>query len=141
MGIVIGVDAHADTHTAAAIDALTARVEDDVTVVAREHGYEQLLEWGRGLDADRVWAIEDCRNLSGGLERFLVRAGERVLRVPPSSMAGERKSARSVGKSDRIDAIAVARTVLRADKPLQPARLPGPEHEIKLLSEHREHLV
>ena len=139
--IVVGVDAHSDTHTAAAIDGSTARFVDELTVPAREPGFVELLDWGRGLDADRVWAIEDCRNMSGGLERFLVRAGERVLRVPPTTMAGERKSSRISGKSDRIDATAVARAVLRADKPLQPARLPGPEHQIKLLSDHREHLV
>ena len=138
--IVVGVDAHSQTHTAAALDALTARFLAEQTVPARETGFGQLLAWARGLDAERVWAIEDCRNLSAGLERFLLRSGERVLRVPPKTMAGQRKSAREFGKSDRIDAIAVARVALREER-LQPARLPGPEQKIKLLAEHREHLV
>lgn len=138
--IVVGVDAHSQTHTAAAIDALTARFVEEQTVPAREPGFVQLLAWGRGLAAERVWAIEDCRNMSGGLERFLLRAGEQVWRVPPKVMAGQRKSAREFGKSDKIDATAVARAVLREER-LQPARLPGPELQIKLLSEHREHLL
>jgi transposase len=46
----------------------------------------ELLAWGRGLDPERVWAIEDCRHVSGALERFLVAAGERVVRVPPKLM-------------------------------------------------------
>ena len=138
--IVVGVDAHSQTHTAAALDALTARFLAEQTVPAREPGFGQLLAWARGLDAERVWAIEDCRNLSAGLERFLLGRGEQVLRVPPKTMAGQRKSAREFGKSDRIDAIAVARVALREQR-LQPARLPGPEQKIKLLAEHREHLV
>ena len=138
--IVVGVDAHSQTHTAAALDALTARFLAEQTVPARETGFGQLLAWARGLDAERVWAIEDCRNLSAGLERFLLGRGEQVLRVPPKTMAGQRKSAREFGKSDRIDAIAVARVALREER-LQPARLPGPEQKIKLLAEHREHLV
>jgi transposase len=138
--IVVGVDAHSQSHTAAALDALTARSLAEQTVPAREPGFGQLLAWARGLDAERAWAIEDCRNLSGGLERFLLRCGEQVLRVPPKTMADRRRSAREFGKSDRIDAIAVARAALREER-LQPARLPGPEQKIKLLADHREHLV
>jgi transposase len=138
--IVVGVDAHMQTHTAAALDAVTARCLAEQTAAAREPGFVELLAWARGLDAERVWAIEDCRNLSGGLERFLLGCGERVLRVPPKTMADRRRSAREFGKSDRIDAIAVARAALREER-LQPARLPGPEQKIKLLADHREHQV
>jgi hypothetical protein len=55
-----------------------------------------------------VWAIEDCRHLSRRLERDLLVAGERIVRVPPKLMAHARDSARSHGKSDPIDALAVA---------------------------------
>ena len=45
-------------------------------------GFGALLRWARRLDRDRVWALEDCRHVSGSLERFLIERGERVLRIP-----------------------------------------------------------
>jgi transposase len=85
-------------------------------------------------------AIEDCRNLSRRLEAALLRAGERVIRVPPKMMAGARKSARTFGKSDSIDALAVARASLK-EPGLPVARLAGPEREIALLLDHRANLI
>jgi hypothetical protein len=62
-------------------------------------GHEDLLLWGGRLDAQRVWAIEDCRHVSGALERFLLARGERVVRVAPKLTAGARSAARERGKS------------------------------------------
>ena len=56
----------------------------------------------------RLWAIEDCRALSRRLEADLLTVGKLVVRVPPKLMAGARRSARTRGKSDPIDALAVA---------------------------------
>jgi transposase len=140
--IVIGTDPHKQRHTAAALDAQTAGQLDSLTVKAREAGHERLLAWARALDDERVWAIEDCRHVSGGLERFLLRSGERVVRVAPKLMAGARKSARDFGKSDLLDADAVARAAIRQGvENLPQARLSGPEREIALLLDHREDLV
>ena len=86
-----------------------------------------------------MWAIEDCRHLSSGLERLLLEAGERVLRVPPKLMAKARKTVRAFGKSDAIDALAVARAALR-EPDLPEARPAGAERELRLLSDHREDL-
>ena len=138
--IVVGVDAHSQTHTAAAVNGQTGEQLGVREVRARQAGHEQLLAWGRELGALRVWALEDCRNLSGGLEQLLLAAGERVLRVPPKLMASERKKVRSFGKSDAIDALAVARAALREPN-LPEARPPGPERELGLLSDHRDDLV
>ena len=60
-----------------------------------------------------VWAIEDCRHPSAWLERDLLSFGQKVVRVPPKLMAQTRKSARTRGKSDPNDALAVARAFLR----------------------------
>jgi transposase len=140
--IVIGVDPHKRTHTAAALDARTAECLDDLTVRAREAGHERLLAWARELGEERVWALEDCRHVSGGLERLLLRCGERVVRVPPKLMAGARKGAREFGKSDPLDAKAVGRAAIREGlETLPEARLQGPEREIALLLDHREDLV
>ena len=92
--------------------------------------------------AERVWAIEDCRHVSGALERFLLARGERVVRVPPKLMAGARKSARERGKSDAIDAVAIARAAIREGLETLPvAQLAGPELDVRLLVDHRERLV
>ena len=78
--------------------------------------------------------------MSGALERFLLRSGERVVRVHPKLMATQRKVARRPGKSDVIDATAVARAALREDdSPV--AYLAGPEREIAWLVDHRAQLV
>jgi transposase len=84
--------------------------------------------------------VEDCRHLSRRLEADLLRAGERIVRVPPKLMAQARDAARTYGKSDPIDALAVARAALRhADLPV--AQLDGEARELRLLVDHREDLV
>ena len=137
--IVIGIDPHKKTHTAVAA-AETGRPLENVTVPARHQGHERLLEWARALDVDRLFAIEDCRHVSGSLERFLIERGEKVVRVPPKMMAGARRSSRVAGKSDPIDALAVAQAALRSPD-LPEAHLEGPERELRMLLDHREDLV
>ena len=140
--IVIGVDAHKRTHTGVAVQELTGRRLQTRTVLASDDGHGLLLEWGRGLDPDRVWAIEDCRHVSGRLERFLLGRGERVLRIPPKLMAGVRKTAREPGKSDPTDALAVARAALREGiEELPVAQLDDQALEIRQLVDHRERLL
>jgi len=138
--IVIGIDAHMRSHTVVAVDAGTGRQLDEVTVRADEAGHRRLLEFAARLSSEREWAIEDCRNLSRHLEAALLRAGERVRRVPPKLMSGARKSARTYGKSDPIDALAVARAALR-EPDLPVAQLAGPEREIALVLDHRANLI
>ena len=59
--------------------------------------------------------------MSGVLERFLLGRGERVVRVAPRLMADARRSSRERGKSDPIDALAVARAALREGVERLPA--------------------
>jgi transposase len=89
---------------------------------------------------ERRWAVEDCRHVTGRLERDLLAAGERVVRVPPRLMAGARQAVRVQGKSDPIDALAVARAALREPN-LPVAQHDQASWEVKLLVDHREHLV
>lgn len=140
--IVIGADPHKRTHTVCAVDAATGELRSSETVAASRAGHAQLIAWGRDLGTDLVWAIEDCRHVSSGLERALVDAGERVVRVAPKLMAGQRRSARQRGKSDEIDALAVARAALREGIDTLPtAHLDEAALELKLLSDHRDNLV
>ena len=87
-----------------------------------------------------VWAIEDCRHLSTRLELDLLTADEKVVRVPAKLMAQVRSSARNRGKSDPIDAMAVARALLR-EPDLPVAAHDEMSGELKLLVDSREDLV
>jgi transposase len=137
--LMIGVDPHKSSHTAVAVSAL-GELLGTKTVKANEQGFFSLLRWARGLGEELTCALEDGRHVTGRLERFLLARGERVLRVPPKLMGRERRHARAYGKSDPIDALAVARAALR-ERNLPEARLAGPEREIRLLVDHREDLV
>ena len=140
--IVLGADMHKTSHTIAGIAATTGEMFGDKTVSVGVRGFDQVLQWARGLGRHRVWALEDCRHVSGSFERFLIARGERVVRVPTRLMASSRRSSRERGKSDRIDALAVARAALAEGlETLPTAELPGPELDIRLLVDHRERLV
>jgi len=139
--VTIGIDPHKQTHTGVAADPLGVLVAQR-TVAARREGFGQLLEWARKLDGERVWVIEDVRHVSGSLERFLIDRGETVVRLTPRLMANARQGVRERGKSDPIDALAIARAALREGvETLPTARLAGVELEIRLLALHRERLV
>ena len=129
--IVLGADMHKSSHTIAAVAAATGEMLGDKTVSVGARGFDQVLRWARGLGRDRVWALEDCRHVSGSFERFLIARGERVVRVPTRLMANSRRSSRERGKSDLIDALAVARAALAEGMETLPtAELAGPELDI-----------
>jgi transposase len=137
--VVIGIDAHKRTHTAVVCDR-HGRELARRSVGSSTADHVELLGWARAQGGKRLWAVEDCRHLSRRLERDLITAGERIVRVPPKLMANTRDGARSFGKSDAIDALAVARAALREPN-LPQARLDGPERELRLLVDHREDIV
>src|SRR5512133_1532193 len=140
--IVLGADAHKRSHSIAAVAAATGELLGELTVAVGARGFDALLRWARSLDGERVWALEDCRHVSGSLERFLIERGERVLRIPTHLSAGARKRARQRGKSDPIDALNVARAALQEGLETFPAaHLDGPELDLRLLVDHRERLV
>jgi len=140
--IVLGADTHKRSHTIAAVCAATGELVGENAVPVGARGFAALLVWARGLQRERVWALEDCRHVSGSLERFLIERGERVVRVATKLMADARRGARQRGKSDSIDAIAVARAAVREGLDELPcAHLDGPELDLRLLVDHRERLV
>jgi len=140
--IVIAADTHKSTHSFSAVDGQTGRVAEERTFKADAAGMLKTLRWGKGLGAERVWALEDCRHVSGRLERFLVASGERVIRVAPKLMGRSRAASRQAGKSDVIDARAVARAVLEHGvESFAAAFLDEAAMEIRLLNDHRADLV
>ena len=125
--MILGIDAHKRTHTVVAIDERGRELRSRTTKATTTADHLELLRWAERLGGEREWAVEDCRHLSRRLEADLLAAGERIVRVPPKLMAKARDSARTYGKSDSIDALAVARAALREpDLPIvDPYAIPG----------------
>lgn len=137
--MTIGIDAHKRSHTAVALDGRGRRV-GEVTVPADEAGMAALVAWADAWP-DRAWAVEDARHVTGRLEACLVEGGERVWRVPPALTGPSRRAQRTAGKSDVIDAEAVARAKLAHDD-LPKAAIPsGWEADIRALSSYRDQAV
>jgi transposase len=135
--IVIGVDVHKHELTAVAVDEL-GRTLAEHSSASEGDG---ILGWACSLGEERLWAVEDCRHVSRGLEQLLLEGGEQLVRVPPRLTAPERRRGRSRGKSDSIDALAIARAALREPR-LQGPRPQEPQlRELKLLVDHRDDLV
>jgi transposase len=135
--IVIGVDVHKHSLTAVAVDE-AGRMLDELTVMRASDG---LMSWASELGGERLWALEDCRQLTRALERELLGAGEELVRVPPKLMAPERRAGRARGKSDPIDALAVARAALREPRLSRPRPDEQQFRDLKLLVGHRDDLV
>ena len=124
------------------MDEGTGKVRGHREIKADDAGHLAAVRWARGLDDERVWAIEDCRHVSRRLEQALLAAGERVVRVAPHRMGASRKGEREPGKSDQIDALAVARAVVKDGVEQFPvAFLDERAMEIRLICDHRGDLV
>ena len=137
---VIGVDVHKRNHTFVAVNSVGGKLGTK-SVDATTKGHATALKWARSLCAgSRLWGVEDIRSLSTRLESELLDAGEAVVRVPSKLTARQRASARTVGKSDPIDALAIARAVLR-EPDLPVARHDAYSREMKLLIDRRDDLV
>jgi len=140
--IVIGVDTHKRSHTLVALDAATGAARGQLTIPATDDGTLEALRFAGELDSERVWALEDCRHVSGRLERGVVASGERVVRVAPALTETSRRAVREPGKSDPIDATAIARAALREGIDTLPvAFLDEQALEIRVLTDYRDQLV
>jgi transposase len=114
--LVIGVDTHKDTHTAAIVVATTGAVVTQVTVPATPAGYQQLLQVAARQPGERVWAVEGTGGYGAGLTRFLQGHAEQVVELDRPKRAARRHGA----KSDSLDAIRAAREALGRDRLAQP---------------------
>src|SRR5919204_4629369 len=140
--IVIGVDTHKRSHTLVVLDAATSATRGQLTIPASDDGTLEALRFAAELDDERVWAVEDCRRVAGRLERALVASGDRVVRVAPGLTESSRRAVREPGKSDPIDATAIARAALREGLDTLPvAFLDEQAHEIRILNDYRDQLV
>jgi transposase len=114
--LVIGVDTHKHTHTAAVVTAATGAVVAQATVTATPAGYRQLLKLVGQQPGQRVWAIEGTGGYGAGLTRFLHTHAEQVVELDRPKRATRRHGA----KSDPLDATRAAREALGRDRLAQP---------------------
>src|SRR5215470_1740442 len=135
--MIIGVDTHLDTHTAAICDA-RGRVLWQLQVPATAAGYARLLAWARSVAGDSpvMWAVEGTRHYGLGLARYLTGAGEQVSEIDNSRHVGKRRA----GKSDAIDAVRAARELLARPHPAQ-MRADGDREALRLLMVDRDNAV
>jgi transposase len=116
--VVIGVDTHVHTHSAAAVDARTGGVVGEITVEATTDGYARLVEFADEHAALRAWAIEGTGGHGAGLTRHLERRREVVIELDRPERAARRHGA----KSDPLDAIRAAREALSRPRLGAPRR-------------------
>jgi transposase len=110
--VVIGVDTHKNTHTAAALSAGGA-VLGSVTVAANGEGYRVMVAFADRFEGLRAWAVESCNGYGAGLVRHLLELGERVI-----EMERPQRPRRHAGaKSDEIDAVRAGRDALASGPP------------------------
>jgi transposase len=134
--VVIGVDTHVCTHSAAAVDARTGEVLGEVTVEASPGGYQALVEFADRYSGLRAWAIEGTGGHGAGLARLLARRYELVLELDRPERARRRNGA----KSDPLDAIRAAREALSRAK-LGTPRSTGQRQALSVLLAARRSAV
>lgn len=134
--VVIGVDTHKDTHTAAVITAGTGAVLAETTVAADPDGYAELLDLGRAHGVLRGWAIEGSGGYGAGLARHLSGAGELVVELDRPARPARRAGA----KSDSIDAVRAGRDALARARIATP-RADGERAALQILLSTRQAAV
>jgi transposase len=113
---VIGVDTHADTHSAVACTSTGALLASQ-TSPTTQAGLEQLVAFGvAAVPGPRVWAVEGCGSYGAGLTALLVSRGEHVVEV----LRPRRAARPRPGKSDVLDALRAAREALACERPASP---------------------
>jgi transposase len=133
---IVGVDPHRDSHALAVVEVVTGAVLFEATVAADSDGYASALSLvGQHAPGRRAFAVEGTGSFGRGLTRFLSGRGERVLEV-----GRLRRERRSGGKTDALDAIRAARSVLASKRPATP-RAGGDRQALQALVAAREGAV
>jgi transposase len=138
--LTVGVDAHKRTNMAVAIDAAGREVARwrGANSIA---GWRELAAWAAALGDDVRWGIEGAWNYGRGLAQSLVEAGAAVYEVNARWTAAGRRRARTPGKSDGLDAHAVALVVWREAMALPRVAADDETGVLGLLVTEREGVV
>lgn len=126
--VTVGVDTHADTHTAAVTDHLGA-VLGHRQFAADPQGYRSLLRWAQALGCVDIVGVEGTGSYGAGLTRYLAQRGLRVVEVDRP----DRQARRARGKSDPADAEAAARAALSGRATGQPKTRDGVVESVRVL--------
>jgi len=133
---IVGVDPHRDTHALAIVHVVSGVVVAEATVLANSDGYAEALRLvEEHAPGRRAFAIEGTGSYGLGLTRFLSGRAERVLEV-----GRLRRERRSGGKTDSLDAVRAARSVLASERPSTP-RAGGERQALQALVAAREGAV
>jgi len=126
--VTVGVDTHADTHVAAALDPL-GRVLGVRTIPSTPAGFAGLVAWAGRFGPVAAFGVEGTGSYGAGLARWLRARGDAVVEVDrPNRQARRRR-----GKSDPVDAEAAARAVLAGTATVAPKTGDGPVEMIRAL--------
>jgi transposase len=139
MPVMIGVDPHKASHTAAALDE-HGQLLDRQRIPATLDGYRLLRQWAVRWP-DRCWAVEGAHGIGRALAQRLAGDGEQVLDVPAKLAA--RVRVLSVGhgrKSDPDDAVSVAVAARNAGG-LRQVKVEDQATVLHLLTKRRQDLV
>jgi transposase len=136
--VAIGIDTHKGSLAAAAVDAL-GRVLGAREFTNDPTGHRSLLRWVKEQAQPRTIGIEGSLSYGSAAARMLLGHAEDVREVAPSLTHQERRR-RAKGKSDPVDAVAIAR-VVAADETLPSARRTTLLTDLKLLVDYRDQLV
>ena len=134
--IYAGVDTHSDTHTLALIDEY-GRPLATQTFMADPTGYERLVAMIGDPDACLGVGVEGTNSYGAAPARRLVEAGYDVHEV----LRPKRSVRRRDGKSDPVDALAAARSVLAGDGTSVPKSADGWVEALRALNAERAQLV
>lgn len=138
--VVIGVDPHKASHTAAALDAVTHHTQETLRVQASLREYRRLLAWGKRF-GERQWAVENAHGLGKHLAQWLLARGETVVDVPSTATARVRELSRGGRrKNDALDAAAAA-SVAALHGDAAPVAAEGPATVLAMLDERRTNLT
>jgi transposase len=133
---IVGVDPHRDSHSLAVVQIVSGAVVFESMIDASSAGYAQALSLAEEhAPGRRAFAIEGTGSFGAGLTRFLVGRDEWVLEV--SRLRRERRSG---GKTDALDAVRAARSVLAERRPSTP-RAGGERQALQALVAAREGAV
>jgi transposase len=127
--VVGGVDTHSRTHHAALIDAQLGRHLADREFPATAAGYRELATWMTAHGQVVAVGVEGTGSYGAELARHLAAAGLRVLEVDRP----DRKTRRTQGKSDPIDAYAAATAVASGRATGSPKTRTGTVEAIRVL--------
>jgi transposase len=135
--ITVGVDAHKTIHVAVAVDE-AGRELGEWSGPNAVNAWESLAVWASSFGPDLQWGVEGAWGNGRGLAQHLVALGFTVFEISPHWTTRLRRNNRRQGKSDRLDARAVARCV-REEAPRLPLVQAEDESVIlDLLSTERE---